>query len=407
MLKVLVNAYAVSPDHGSEPGMGWNWCVRLAKECELFIITEGEFREGIERELAVLPQAGNMHFHYLPVSARVRRMCWNQGDWRFYFHYRRWQKRVLSLAREICRTEHIDIIHQLNMVGFREPGFLWRIKGPRFIWGPIGGMALIPTRFFQDASWRERAQIRCKNLVNRIQRKYSLRVIHAIRRAEIVLCATKADRELVSGYHRGKAILINETGTSDLCVSVVRSNPSVHLIWVGRFIPSKQLGLALKAVSLLRDIPVVLEIVGSGEDDQIAYYKALVTQLGVEAQVNWHGQVGHEEVGALMDSSDIFVFTSVVEATSTVMMEAISHGLPVVCFDACGFGPLIEPDMGIKIPLSSPEDGIVSFAAAIRHLANQPALRTRMSLACYEKAKELSWNHKIKKVLSLYMAGPA
>ncbi len=407
MLKVLVNAYAVSPDHGSEPGMGWNWCVRLAKECELFIITEGEFREGIERELAVLPQAGNMHFYYLPVSARVRRMCWNQGDWRFYFHYRRWQKRVLSLAREICRTEHIDIIHQLNMVGFREPGFLWRIKGPRFIWGPIGGMALIPTRFFQDASWRERAQIRCKNLVNRIQRKYSLRVIHAIRRAEIVLCATKADRELVSGYHRGKVILINETGTSDLCVSVVRSNPSVHLIWVGRFIPSKQLGLALKAVSLLRDIPVVLEIVGSGEDDQIAYYKALVTQLGIETQVNWHGQVGHEEVGALMDSSDIFVFTSVVEATSTVVMEAISHGLPVVCFDACGFGPLIEPDMGIKIPLSSPEDGIVSFAAAIRHLANQPALRTRMSLACYEKAKELSWNHKIKKVLSLYMAGPA
>ena len=407
MLKVLVNAYAVSPDHGSEPGMGWNWCVRLAKECELFIITEGEFREGIERELAVLPQAGNMHFYYLPVSVRVRRMCWNQGDWRFYFHYRRWQKRVLSLAREICRTEHIDIIHQLNMVGFREPGFLWRIKGPRFIWGPIGGMALIPTRFFQDASWRERAQIRCKNLVNRIQRKYSLRVIRAIRRAEIVLCATKADRELVSGYHRGKVILINETGTSDLCVSVVRSNPSVHLIWVGRFIPSKQLGLALKAVSLLRDIPVVLEIVGSGEDDQIAYYKALVTQLGIEAQVNWHGQVGHEEVGALMDSSDIFVFTSVVEATSTVVMEAISHGLPVVCFDACGFGPLIEPDMGIKIPLSSPADGIVSFAAAIQHLANQPALRTRMSLACYEKAKELSWNHKIKKVLSLYMAGPA
>ena len=407
MLKVLVNAYAVSPDRGSEPGMGWNWCVRLAKECELFIITEGEFREGIERELAVLPQAGNMHFYYLPVSARVRRMCWNQGDWRFYFHYRRWQKRVLSLAREICRTEHIDIIHQLNMVGFREPGFLWRIKGPRFIWGPIGGMALIPTRFFQDASWREGAQIRCKYLVNRIQRKYSLRVIHSIRRAEIVLCATKADRELVSGYHRGKVILINETGTSDLCVSVVRSNPSVHLIWVGRFIPSKQLGLALKAVSLLRDIPVVLEIVGSGEDDQIAYYKALVTQLGIETQVNWHGQVGHEEVGALMDSSDIFVFTSVVEATSTVVMEAISHGLPVVCFDACGFGPLIEPDMGIKIPLSSPEDGIVSFAAAIRHLANQPALRTRMSLACYEKAKELSWNHKIKKVLSLYMAGPA
>ena len=116
MLKVLINAYAISPDRGSEPGMGWNWCVRLARECELFIITEGEFREGIERELAVLPQAGTMHFYYLPVSERVRRMCWNQGDWRFYFHYAGWQRRALALARRICGEQQIDIIHQLNMV---------------------------------------------------------------------------------------------------------------------------------------------------------------------------------------------------------------------------------------------------------------------------------------------------
>ena len=50
--KILISAYAVSPDRGSEPGLGWNWCVRLAKTCELFIITEGEFRDRIE---AVLP----------------------------------------------------------------------------------------------------------------------------------------------------------------------------------------------------------------------------------------------------------------------------------------------------------------------------------------------------------------
>ena len=115
MLNVLINAYAISPDHGSEPGMGWNWCVRLAKEHNLFIITEGEFRDGIERVLPTLPQASNMHFYFLPVSDRIRRMCWNQGDWRFYFHYRRWQKRALSQARAICSEQSIDVIHQLNI----------------------------------------------------------------------------------------------------------------------------------------------------------------------------------------------------------------------------------------------------------------------------------------------------
>ena len=403
MLKILVNAYAVSPNRGSEPGMGWNWCIRLARECELSIITEGEFREEIERVLPTLPQASNMHFHYLPVSDRVRRMCWNQGDWRFYYHYRCWQKRALALAREICRNERIDIIHQLNMVGFREPGFLWKIEGPRYIWGPIGGMALAPIQYFREASWRERFRMRCKNLFNRIQRRFSFRVIRSIRRADVVLCATKEEERLVSGYHKGNAVLVNETGTSDLCKPVDRSNPSVRLIWVGRFIPSKQLGLALKVLSQLEDVPVILDIVGTGDKSQVAYYQNLADRQGVSPKVRWHGQVGHSEVGELMDQSDIFLFTSVVEATSTVTMEAISHGLPVVCFDTCGFGPLVEPGMGIKIPLGTPEDSVGLFASAIRKLVDDPALRTRMSQACYQKSPELSWDSKIKRVLSFYL----
>lgn len=47
-LSILINAYACSPNMGSEPGMAWNWCVNLAKYCELHIITEGEFRDKIE-----------------------------------------------------------------------------------------------------------------------------------------------------------------------------------------------------------------------------------------------------------------------------------------------------------------------------------------------------------------------
>ena len=47
MLSLLINAYACSPNMGSEPGMAWNWCANLANYCELHIITEGEFRDKI------------------------------------------------------------------------------------------------------------------------------------------------------------------------------------------------------------------------------------------------------------------------------------------------------------------------------------------------------------------------
>ena len=65
-------------------------------------------------------------------------MCWNQGDWRFYKYYKEWQWKTYVIAKEIIQQHHIDIVHQLNMIGFREPGYLWKLGIP-YLWGPIGG----------------------------------------------------------------------------------------------------------------------------------------------------------------------------------------------------------------------------------------------------------------------------
>ena len=403
MLKILVNAYAISPDRGSEPGMGWNWCVRLANEYKLFIITEGEFREEIERVLTTLPQAENMRFYYLPVSDRIRRMCWNQGDWRFYLHYRRWQKRALSQAREICREQTIDIIHQLNMVGFREPGFLWKISGPKFVWGPIGGMALAPVRYFREASWPVRFHAVCKNVLNALQRRFSIRVGRALSKADAILCATPAEQAFVSHRSSSRVLWVSETGTNTPNGTL---HPMIHsplrVIWVGRFIPSKQLGLALRTLARLKGENVTLRIVGGGSEREVARYKALAESLKIAGQVDWVGQVSHDSVVALMRESDLFFFTSIMEATSTVVMEALSNGLPVLCFDTCGFGPLVNENIGVKIPVTTPDDSIGRFADAVRHLAANPERLARMSEAAAEKAKELTWDGKIANVSALY-----
>ena len=147
---ILINAYACSPNMGSEPGMAWNWCINLAKHCELYIITEGEFRDKIEGALPTLPQGKHMHFYYNPVSEEVRKMCWNQGDWRFYKHYKKWQWKTYEMAQEIIVKQHIDIVHQLNMIGFREPGYLWKLDKP-FVWGPIGGLKQFPEAYLKNA----------------------------------------------------------------------------------------------------------------------------------------------------------------------------------------------------------------------------------------------------------------
>ena len=88
--------------------------------------------------MPTLEQGKNMHFFYNPVSEEIRKMCWNQGDWRFYKYYREWQWKTYLLAKDICKVEKIDVLHQLNMIGFREPGYLWKLSqenGVPFVWG--------------------------------------------------------------------------------------------------------------------------------------------------------------------------------------------------------------------------------------------------------------------------------
>ena len=181
MLSILINAYACSPDMGSEPGMAWNWCVNLAKHCELHIITEGEFREKIEQVVPTLPQGRNMHFYYNPVSEEIRQMCWNQGDWRFYKYYREWQWKTYLMAKDICQQTRIDILHQLNMIGFREPGYLWKIENKPFVWGPIGGLKQFPTAYLQHAGLKMKIFNRVKNIINIYQIKYDRKSIKLLK----------------------------------------------------------------------------------------------------------------------------------------------------------------------------------------------------------------------------------
>lgn len=404
MLKVLVNAYACSPDMGSEPGMGWNWCMNLAKYCELFIITEGEFRDRIEAVVPTLPQGANMHFYYNPVPERVRQMCWNQGDWRFYWHYRKWQKRTLDIARQICAEHKIDILHQLNMIGYREPGLLWKIKGPKFVWGPVGGADTMPLAYLKGAGMKMILFNVIKNIINSLQYKYQPNVRRAVKSADVLIAATNGCQRKFQDYYYKVVYLINETGC-DVIDSVsdsrIKTNESkaMKILWVGKFDFRKQLGLALRTIAELRDIDIVLHIAGSGDE---VYYKQLAKKLEIEEKIVWHGQLQHEAVLELMKQSDLFFFTSIMDATSTVVMEAIQNHLPVVCFDTCGFGTVVDESIGIKAQISNPEQSVNDFSEIIKSVYNDRKRLSVLSANCVERIKKFEWNHKAQMMVDLY-----
>lgn len=401
MLKILVNAYACSPNMGSEPGMGWNWCSNLAKYCELFIITEEEFRDKIEAVVPTLPQGKNMHFYYNPVTPEVRTMCWNQGDWRFYWHYRQWQKRTLKIAKQICANNRIDIIHHLNMIGFREPGLLWKIKGYMYVWGPVGGMEIMPISYLKGVGAKSVFFNWLKNVINIFQYKYQPNFHQAIKRSDAIVAATFGCQEIIQKYYEGQVILINETGCypQEHIVKQEKASNQLDLMWCGKFDFRKRLDLAIRIIAELKDLNVKLHVAGTGD---IEKYKALTRVYGVEDKVEFYGQVNHEKINGLMQQSDLFLFTSIMDATSTVVMEAIQNHLPVVCFNTCGFGTVVDESIGVKIQLSNPEQSVNEFAEAIRALYSDRKRLEELSENCKDRIKQFEWDYKVQRMVEIY-----
>jgi glycosyltransferase involved in cell wall biosynthesis len=111
---------------------------------------------------------------------------------------------------------------------------------------------------------------------------------------------------------------------------------------------------AMARVSAARPTARLL-IAGSGEQERAL--KAQAARLGLGAAVRFLGLVPNERVAALQAAADLFVLSSVLEATPTVALEALASGTPVVSTDNPGgleLAPLFPGDVTV-VPRGDPE----------------------------------------------------
>lgn len=399
---------------GSEQGMGWHWITNLAHYCELFVITEGEYRSQIEEWLSRAENedlAKRLHFYWNPIGGddqkrceRIRKICWNQGNWHFYIYYKKWQKSTADIAEKICRKHKIDILHQLNMIGFREPGYLWKVSqktGIPFIWGPIDAKESFPMAYTEGSSFKVKFYFALKNAITKYQLRFGRRVHIAANQASFVIGASGNSVVSIKKYFNKEAPLINETGCQlkDTIEKRNQSKDTFDILWVGKTDFRKLLSLALTSFAKVKKDNLRLHVVGGGD---LSPFKKMAIRLGIADKCKWHGTVSHSEVQDLMNCSDLLLFTSVAEGTPHVVMEAIGNALPVICFDTCGQADCVNEKVGIKIPLSNMKQSANDFSEAIEKLYNNPDLLSYYSNNCHERQVELSWDSKTKQMLNLY-----
>lgn len=410
--RVLVSAYAVSPVRGSEPGMGWNICSRLARHHDVTVICSRQvppmaedFRGEIDAHLRANGPIPGLTFHFVDpptLSYLTQRETPLMRRTLYYAGYRSWQRAAFRAARELHARQPFDLVHQLNITGFREPGYLWKLPDVPFVWGPVGGAASVPPAFLPLMSPRERLFYRVRNWMNAVHKRTKTRCRRAARRASHVWVVGEANRRMVEETWGCCAEEMLEVG-GDAAHPLGRArtfdvNRPLRIVWSGRHIGRKALPLLLRAMATVNGVE--LTVLGDGPETDA--WKTLAGQLNLTVSVHWPGRVPRDEAIRHMAEADAFVSTSVLEETSLVVLEALSLGLPVVCHDACGMGVAVNESCGIKVPMRTRPESIAGFAAALRTLTAGGDRYASLSRGALARAEELSWDRKAAQIAATY-----
>ena len=213
--KVLVCVYACSPYRGSEPGMGWNYLRLIATGREVWAIAEQEKWEAdINKWLSEHPnEMQNVHFVFI----RKPRCRWLRRIWppSYYWFYRIWHWKAYKAACQMNKEIGFDCTHQLNMVGFREPGYMWKLPIP-FIWGPVGGLGQTDWRLLGLLPFAGKIEFFFRNLINWCHSHFMLRPRRAAQKASrtgtFITATSENQREAKRLWNAGSTILC-EIGT--------------------------------------------------------------------------------------------------------------------------------------------------------------------------------------------------
>lgn len=154
----------------------------------------------------------------------------------------------------------------------------------------------------------------------------------------------------------------------------------------------KNLDTVLQALVQVPDLH--LAVVGATDGSP---YPDLAGELGIRDRVHFMGF--RRDLPEIMRSVDLFVFPSRYEPFGMVVSEAMASGLPVVTAITTGAAEIVTPDCGVV--LWNSEDA-VALAEALRRLAADPELRSRMGEMGRAIAEQHSWRSKARSYIDLF-----
>ena len=409
MARVLIVAYPVSPLRGSEYSVSWNFISYMSQYHELEVIygTSGEHM-GDTNELKDYLETHHLsNVKFISVNpwflAEILNFPNKIGIFKysFYLSFKVWHYQVYKLVKKLVKDSDYDFIHYLTPIGFREPGYLWKLDLP-YIWGPIGGTYSTSLKMTYSISFSQFSKTLLRHIVNYVQLTLNIRIRKALKRSKYVIAATKYDQLKLAKISKRFVDYIPEN-------SITLSNPTilnrknddvVNLIWVGRIDSNKSLHLLLKSLKNLVSENFKLFVVGEGPLKHKCI--TLVRSIGLADKVQFYGKISRVEVFNLFAISDVHIITSLSEANTTVLWEAMSYFVPTISLNHCGMSDVLCEKCGVKIDLRSESEVVLNLELELKKFINNKSYREGFKISMNECIRDYSHYSIMNKWRKLY-----
>lgn len=256
--------------------------------------------------------------------------------------------------------------------------------------------------FRKPLVWSPRGSLQRWDKSTRVAAKYLWeRACHDLALKEKLILHTTSEDEASQSRKRFPDVrtIVVPNGV-ELPVEVRKSDSKgiLRITYLGRLHPIKGIERLLEACTLLDQSsePWHLNIAGSGESGYANSLRLKVTELDLQAHVDFLGEVSGEAKENLFANSDVVVVPSYVENFGMVVAEALAHEVPVIAGKGTPWEGLQSNACGLWVD-NDPQ----SLATAIRQIRTMPLREMGRRGRCWME-KDFSWRSVSSQMLAVF-----
>ena len=273
-LRVLACAFTCCPPgtpgfRGGEDVLGWNLLGQIARFSQVWALTRGEDRAGIEQALEQEP-VSNLNFRYVDLPRSLRPLLKIQGGHQLYYYL--WQLKAYFVARRLHKDTRFDLFHHITYANDWMASFIGALLPIPYVRGPGGGAHRTPKGFEREYSLGGRLWEKVRSLGQWLFRHDPAFVKGQSRARAILVC----NQEALSGMpirwaHKAQLFPVNGVSSGDLVLGGEARAPDgqFRVLSAGSLIRIKGFSLALRAFKEFSEKYPSSEfkIIGSGPEE--------------------------------------------------------------------------------------------------------------------------------------------